>query len=96
MRWKFSELLFMIDPASSSSSDQANVPISSAWNYEATVTKIEAIIKKIEAGELELAEVFDQFTVAVEHLRQCENFLASRQQQMDLLIEMLADEPDSF
>lgn len=62
------------------------------WNYEQTVQQIEEIIARIEAGELDLAEVFDQFGVAVEYLRQCETFLNQRQQQMDLLIENLADE----
>ncbi len=61
------------------------------WNYEATVKKVEEIMARIEAGELELAEVFDQFGTATEYLRQCETFLANRQQQMDLLIETLTD-----
>ncbi|MGA7937638.1 MAG: exodeoxyribonuclease VII small subunit [Kovacikia sp.] len=64
------------------------------WNYEATVKKIEEITTRIEAGELELAEVFDQFATAVEYLQQCETFLGQRQQQMDLLIETLTDEPE--
>ena len=63
------------------------------WNYEAAVAKLEAIIARIEAGELELEEVFDQFAAAVEYLRQCETFLQDRQQQVDLLIETLKDEP---
>ena len=66
------------------------------WNYEATVAKVEAIINKIESGKLELAEVFDEFTAATQYLQQCETFHAQRQQQMDLLIETLADGPESF
>lgn len=61
-------------------------------NYEAKVAEIEKIIARIEAGELDLAEVFEQFATAVESLRQCENFLQQRQQQVDLLIETLKDE----
>lgn len=64
-----------------------------SWNYEATVAEVEAIITQIEAGELELEEVFDQFAAAVERLQQCESFLQERQQQMELLIETLTDEP---
>lgn len=64
------------------------------WNYEGTVAEVEAIINRIELGELELAEVFDQFTTAVEQLRRCETFLARQQQQVDLLIETLLDEPE--
>ena len=64
------------------------------WSYEATVEEIEAAIAQIEAGNLDLAEVFAQFSAAVEKLRQCETFLAQRQRQMDLLIETLSDEPE--
>lgn len=64
------------------------------WNYEQTVERIEAIISRIESGELDLAEVFDEFATAVENLRECETFLAERQRQMDLLIETLKDEPE--
>ena len=63
------------------------------WNYEAAVAKLEAIIARIEVGELELEEVFDQFAAAVEYLRQCETFLQERQQQVNLLIETLKDDP---
>ena len=62
------------------------------WNYEAKVAEIEGIITRIEAGELELEAVFDQFATAVEYLRQCEGFLQQRQQQVDLLIETLNQE----
>lgn len=83
----------MIKPNSDSSSDPAAEPLQQGWHYEATVTKVETIIARIEAGELELEEVFDQFVAAVEYLRQCETFLQKRQQQVDLLIETLKDEP---
>jgi exodeoxyribonuclease VII small subunit len=66
------------------------------WNYEATVAEIEAIVNRIESGELELAAVFDEFAVATKYLQQCQDFLQQRQQQMDLLIENLADEPQSW
>ncbi|WP_233153964.1 exodeoxyribonuclease VII small subunit [Scytonema sp. HK-05] len=56
------------------------------------VAEIERIIARIEAGDLELQEVFDQFAPAVESLRQCESFLQERQQKVDLLIETLKDE----
>lgn len=62
------------------------------WNYEATVAQVESILSRIESGELELADVFEQFSTAVRYLRQCETFLAQRQRQVDLLIETLTDE----
>jgi exodeoxyribonuclease VII small subunit len=64
------------------------------WNYETTVKKVEEIMTRIEAGELELADVFDQFACAVEYLQQCETFLSQRQKQMDLLIETLTDDSE--
>ncbi len=57
----------MIKPTDSSY-DPVAVPLQESWNYEAAVAKVEAIIALIEAGELELEEVFEQFAAAVEHL----------------------------
>ncbi|MBD2242405.1 exodeoxyribonuclease VII small subunit [Nostoc sp. FACHB-888] len=75
----------MVKRKSASSSEEG-------WNYEAKVAEIEGIIARIEAGELDLEAVFEQFASAVEYLRQCEIFLQQRQQQVDLLIETLSDE----
>jgi exodeoxyribonuclease VII small subunit len=61
------------------------------WQYEETVTQVEAILNLIEAGDMDLADVFEQFTVAIAHLKNCEKFLGDRQQQVDLLIETLTD-----
>lgn len=72
--------------------NSSNTEAIAGGNYEAKVAEIEKIIARIEAGELELEEVFEQFATAVEHLRQCESFLQQRQQQVDLLIETLSDE----
>ncbi|MEG4069704.1 MULTISPECIES: exodeoxyribonuclease VII small subunit [Microcoleus] len=66
----------------------------SDWNYEETVDRIEAIIDRVESGELPLEEVFEQFGVAVECWQECEKFLARGKEQMDLSIELLAAEPD--
>ena len=62
------------------------------WNYETAVAQVESILARIESGELDLADVFEQFSTAVKHLKECEAFLAQRQQQVDLLIETLTDE----
>jgi exodeoxyribonuclease VII small subunit len=84
----------MIDPTGASGSNQADIPPPEAWNYEATVAQVETIIEQIEAGKLELAEVFEQFAAAVKYLRQCEDFLQERQQHMNLLIETLEGDSD--
>ncbi|MEC4893703.1 MAG: exodeoxyribonuclease VII small subunit [Oscillatoria sp. PMC 1051.18] len=62
------------------------------WNYSAAVSELEAIIEQIESGSLPLEQVFEQFSVAVEKMQQCESFLARGKQQMNLLIETLSDE----
>ncbi len=76
-------------PKAKNSTNQDNL---NSGSYEEKVAAIEKIITNIESGDLELADVFEQFTVAVEHLRQCETFLQQRQQQVDLLIETLKDD----
>ncbi|PMB49023.1 exodeoxyribonuclease VII small subunit [Fischerella thermalis CCMEE 5205] len=79
----------MVKCNSSSNSKSVEAEV---WNYEAKVAEIEGIIDRIEGGELELADVFEQFAQAVEYLRECESFLRQRQQQVDLLIETLDDQ----
>ncbi|NJR52047.1 MAG: exodeoxyribonuclease VII small subunit [Leptolyngbyaceae cyanobacterium CSU_1_3] len=83
-------------PRSNAISDQRDRSdtLQDGWNYEATVAEVEEILAQIESGELELADVFDRFSTAMEYLRQCEGFLAQRQKQVDLLIETLTDEQE--
>lgn len=59
------------------------------WNYEETVARVEAIIDNIENGTLPLEAVFEQFSVATEQLRQCEEFLQKGREKMELSIETL-------
>ena len=60
-----------------------------AWSYELTIAAIEATVMRLEQGDLPLAEVFGEFEQAVHQLRQCEDFLQARQEQVNLLIETL-------
>ncbi|NJO43982.1 MAG: exodeoxyribonuclease VII small subunit [Cyanobacteria bacterium CRU_2_1] len=83
-----------VQPVDGEHSPSPHSSVPPNWNYEATVAEIETIINRIEMGELELAEVFGQFAIAVERLRQCEAFLNRQQQQVDLLVETLLDESD--
>ena len=59
------------------------------WNYEDAVDRVEEILGAIEGGELDLAEVFSQFTVAVDRLQECESFLVKQKEQVELLLETL-------
>jgi exodeoxyribonuclease VII small subunit len=65
------------------------------WHYETSVAEVETIISRIESGELDLEDVFEQFAQAVESLGQCEAFLTERQSQVELLIETLGDAPST-
>jgi exodeoxyribonuclease VII small subunit len=78
---------------SSSSKPPLNLPPTDDWRYETVVAEVESIISQIESGELELEDVFEQFTQAVTYLKQCETFLTERQAQVDLLVETLEDAP---
>jgi len=103
-----SDSAFSSDPASlnenlgdsfgknQSASHSSGPDLPQDWHYEATIAKIEAIITRIEIGELELSEVFEQFESAVSQLRECEEFLGHHQQRMDLLIETLTDDVEGF
>lgn len=62
------------------------------WNYEEKVAEIEAILDRLESGELSLEEVFEQFEVAAKSLKECDRFLESGRQRMELAIEILKDE----
>lgn len=85
----------MVKSKNSSSLHEVEMPVKQDFSYEETVAKVETIIAQIEAGNLDLAAVFDEFNAAVEYLRACESFLQERQKKMDLLIEKL-EEPESF
>jgi exodeoxyribonuclease VII small subunit len=61
------------------------------WKYEEAVVEVEQILRLIESGEMDLADVFEQFTIATAYLKQCENFLNDRSEQVELLIETLND-----
>jgi exodeoxyribonuclease VII small subunit len=61
------------------------------WNYEITVARVEEILDAIEGGELDLAEVFDRFALGVDYLQQCDRFLTSQQERVELLLETLGE-----
>ncbi len=61
------------------------------WVYEEAVAEVEAIVARIESGQLDLADVFTEFATAVKQLQRCQTFLEQKQQEVDLLIETLED-----
>jgi len=79
------------DEATVESSAITNLP--EDWRYESSIMQVETIIEQIETGELELAEIFEQFAIAVQHLQDCDAFLNHHRRQVDILVETLTDEP---
>lgn len=65
------------------------------WCYEDTLARVEDITGQLEAGDLSLADVFEQFSEAVIALQQCDQFLQSKQAEATLLIETLVDGEES-
>ncbi|TAD80289.1 MAG: exodeoxyribonuclease VII small subunit [Oscillatoriales cyanobacterium] len=66
-----------------------NPEIPADWRYETALGEVEAIVRQLEAGNLDLDSAFDQFTIAVARLQQCDRFLRDRQAQVSLAIETL-------
>jgi exodeoxyribonuclease VII small subunit len=61
------------------------------FDYEATVEQVEAIIADIDSGTLPLEDVFEQFRLGVEQLRNCETFLTQGKEEMEIIVETLED-----
>ena len=77
------------------SSKKASATLPDDWCYEDTLARVEEITGQLEAGELSLADVFDQFAEAVVALQQCDQFLQAKQAEATLLIETLVDGEDA-
>ncbi len=62
------------------------------WNYQKTLAQIESIIGKIEAGKINLEDLFSQVMIASQCLQECETYLVQQEQKMDIFIETLTDD----
>jgi len=69
---------------------------SETWDYETTVNRVESAIAAIESGQLSLAEVFEQFSVAAEDLKHCEAFLDRGRHLRNLWVESLEEDEPEF
>lgn len=76
--------------------ESEEVLLQQGFNYEETVARVEEVVAEIESGDLELGEVFDEFAIAVEALLKCQDFLAQKKQKVNLLIETLENETETF
>ena len=64
-----------------------------AWHYESAIAEVEHIIAQVESGQLDLADVIEQFVTATQTLKQCEAFLQQKQAQVSILVETLQEDP---
>ncbi len=51
------------------------------------------MIAQVESGQLDLADVIEQFVTATQTLKQCEAFLQEKQAQVSILVETLQADP---
>lgn len=65
------------------------------WNYQKKLAQIESIIAQIEAGKINLEDLFSQVAIASQYLEECEKYLVQEEKKMDVLIETLTDEINS-
>lgn len=69
----------------------AATPLPDDWDYEGAIATVEEIVGDLESGDLDLGDAFARFAIAVERLKECEQFLTERQAQVDLAITTLED-----
>jgi exodeoxyribonuclease VII small subunit len=65
------------------------MPPTEDWTYEGAIAQIEETLARLESGQLPLAEVLEQFEQASQELQHCNRFLREKQEQLDLLVEVL-------
>ena len=56
-------------------------------DFEKTLNKLEAVVKKMEAGKLSLEQSLKQFETGIELTRKCQLALSRSEKKVDLLIE---------
>ncbi len=58
-----------------------------ALNFEAALTQLEAIVKKMETGELSLEASLQNFQEGIELSRNCQSSLKNAEQKVQMLTE---------
>ena len=59
--------------------------------FEATLEKLQAVVKKMEGGELSLDESLAQFEEGVKLTRECQSQLTAAEQKIEQLITVTPD-----
>lgn len=58
-----------------------------SMDFEASLEQLEALVSKMEAGELTLEESLQYFEQGIQLTRDCQKRLAAAEQQVQLLLE---------
>ena len=85
---------------SKSAKPRANSPENEPASFETALAELEAIVEKMEAGELSLEQSLAQYKRGAELLKFCQSRLADAQQQIkvlenDALKDLPGDEQDA-
>lgn len=67
---------------SDQSSDSAEKP-----NFEASLALLQNVVKRLEGGELSLEQALQQFEEGVRLTRLCQEYLASAEQRVEILMK---------
>ncbi len=57
-------------------------------NFEKSLAELEALVEKLESGELELDDALSNFKRGVELTRQCQVILNQAQQSVETLLDL--------
>ncbi|TWT49095.1 Exodeoxyribonuclease 7 small subunit [Rubripirellula amarantea] len=59
--------------------------LDASMTYEVAVAEVEAIVRKLESGELDLTDSLSQYELGVRRLKECHKILAKAEQKVTLL-----------
>ncbi len=83
-----------LNPAESTV-DEAQSAASATPDFERSLAELEAIVDKLEAGELSLDESLKQFERGVQLTRQCQSALKQAEQKVEILMRKSGGELDA-
>lgn len=67
-------------------SESPTAPVS----FEAALEQLQAVVKRLESGELSLEQALQQFEEGVRLTRTCQDQLSAAEQKVDLLVKATA------
>jgi exodeoxyribonuclease VII small subunit len=66
-------------------------------DFEKALSELEAVVERLEHGELPLEEALKQFEKGIELARSCQSALKQAEQKVEILLQKTVDaEPASF